>query len=350
MNIESMYDPMTMLHMVAEDREASHAFKAQSFQEARLWQIQTRSVLRQMLSIDRFKQVAVKSELLESVECEGYTRRKYRLATGEGIASPVYVLIPKNTTAPLPTVVALHGHGYGVKDIVGLWEDGRPRLETDGYQQDFGCMLARAGFLVVAPEISCFGERHSNVYHPDESRPEFACHRVGLYSLMLGIPVLGLRVWDAMRILDFVESLDIADHHRIATMGISGGGMVAFFLTALDCRVKASVISGYFCNWRHSILAMKHCLCNYVPGIMSIGELSDFAGLIAPRYCMIEHGVRDNSFPIDAVRYSTDRAKRAWKVLGKESDLELCEFEGRHRIDGARALEFLKASMASIGK
>ena len=44
---------------------------------------------------------------------------------------------------------------------------------------------------------------------------------------------------------------------RIGKMGISGGGMHTFFSTALDTRIKACVISGYYSTFRDSILAIQ---------------------------------------------------------------------------------------------
>ena len=54
--------------------------------------------------------------------------------------------------------------------------------------------------------------------------------------------------------------------------------IVDMLYVALDPRIKACVISGYFCDWRHSVLAMNHCTCNFIPGLMELGELSDLAG------------------------------------------------------------------------
>lgn len=59
-------------------------------------------------------------------------------------------------------MLAFHGHGYGVKDIVGLWEDGSERFTPDGYHKDFALELCRRGFAVAAPEIACFGEKQTD--------------------------------------------------------------------------------------------------------------------------------------------------------------------------------------------
>ena len=218
---------------------------------------------------------------------------------------PLYVLVPKGLTGPAPCVLALHGHGYGVRDIVGLWEDGSERWEADGYHKDFGCALAERGFVVVAPEISCFGERradYSSLAAELTGPVPTTCHNAATYAFMLGGSVMGLRVWHGMRAVDYLATRPEADVARLGAMGISGGGAHTYFSAACDDRIRACVISGYFCDWRQSILTFHHCTCNFVPGLLAHGELSDFAGLIAPRPCLIEAGLRDTIFPIDGVR------------------------------------------------
>ncbi len=138
-----------------------------------------------------------------------------------------------------------------------------------------------------------------------------------------------------------MQTRDDVDAANVGAMGISGGGMHAFFSAAMDSRIKAAVISGYFCDWRHSILAMFHCTCNFVPGLLNLGELSDLAGLIAPRPLLVEHGTRDDIFPIEHVKRTVGKAKRAWELLGDEDALKTDYFEGRHRINGPAAYEFL---------
>ena len=144
-----------------------------------------------------------------------------------------------------------------------------------------------------------------------------------------------------MRAVDYLATRPEADIARLGAMGISGGGAHTYFSTACDPRIRACVISGYFCDWRHSILTFHHCTCNYVPGLLAHGELSDFAGLIAPRPCLIEAGRRDTDFPIDAVRAAVERSRAAWRAFGAGDALALDEFDGRHQISGRLAYDFL---------
>ena len=162
---------------------------------------------------------------------------------------------------------------------------------------------------------------------------------------MLGKSAAGMRVLDALRVVDYLRTRDEVRADRIGAMGISGGGMHAFFSAAIDPRIKAAVVSGYFCDWRHSILSIFHCTCNFVPGLLNLGELSDLAGLIAPRPCLVEAGVRDEIFPIEHVKRTVAKARRAWKVLGAPDNLQTDYFEGRHRINGPAAYDFLAENL-----
>jgi len=287
--------------------------------------------------------------LLEEIDKKDYVRQKLALRTGPECVMPVYVLLPKDAPRPLPVVLAFHGHGYGVKDIVGLWEDGRERNTPDGYHKDFAVALCRAGFAVAAPEISCFGERQTDFSYLNTDIGQEApttCTHAAMLAFHLGISVVALRAHDAMRLVDYLETRKDLDTARLGAMGISGGGMHTFFSTCLDERIRACVVSGYFSTFRDSILAMHHCACNFVPGLAEFGEMSDLAGLIAPRPMLIEAGDYDPIFPIRAVRAGVARARSVYEVFGVRERVLTDYFEGRHRIGGRKAYDFLARELA----
>ncbi|MFW5689433.1 MAG: alpha/beta hydrolase family protein, partial [Spirochaetota bacterium] len=257
---------------------------------------------------------------------------------------PVYVLRPDDVKPPYPTMLALHGHGYGVKDIVGLWEDGGEREEPDGYHRDFAVELCRRGFAVVAPEISCFGERRTDFGYLNTTLGQpvpTTCEHTAALAVHLGGSVAGLRVRDGVRLVDYLERNDEFDTGRLGAMGISGGGMHALFSSCLDERIRAVVVSGYYSSFEASILAMHHCPCNYVPGLARFGEMSDLVGLVAPRPFFVESGTHDPIFPIEAVRAAVTRAREIYGVFGAEDAVGHDVFEGRHRINGEAAYAFL---------
>ncbi|MEO6434195.1 MAG: alpha/beta hydrolase family protein [Tepidisphaeraceae bacterium] len=335
------FDPLLMLDGAAASRRLL-AFTAKTSREARAWQKSARTALARCLGFLDTPKVAPRPREIEKIDRGAYVRHKIVLRTSARSELPLYLLVPKHGRGKRPVVLALHGHGYGVKDIVGLWEDGLERLAPDGYHRDFGCQLAERGFVVAAPEISCFGERQiGDVARFRASGLSASCHNVATYAMMLGGSAAGIRVMEAMRVVDYLQRLAFVDRDRIGVMGISGGGMHALFSAAIDQRIKAAVISGYFCDWRHSILSIFHCTCNFVPGLLRLGELSDLAGLIAPRPLLVEHGTRDEIFPIEHVKRTVRKARRAWGLLGAAGAVETDYFEGRHCINGPAAYDFL---------
>jgi dienelactone hydrolase len=334
-------DPIHQLDLLARDIPKEFVFTAKKPVGAKRWQARARVALAKTLGFLNQKRVPLSPKLVERVDRDSHTRQKVTLRTSRSSLMPAYVLIPKGCAAPMPCVLALHGHGYGVRDIVGIRQDGTNRDEPEGYHNDFAVELVKRGVVVIAPEISCFGERVSSYAHLEPRRRPTTCHNANTYAMMLGGSVAGLRVWDGMRAVDYLQTLPFADTKRMGVMGISGGGMHAFFSACLDLRIKAAVISGYFCDWRHSILAINHCTCNFVPGLLKLGELSDLAALIAPRPLLVENGTNDDIFPIDAVKATVRQASRAWKVFGAAKEFQTDYFDGGHRIRGEKAYDFL---------
>lgn len=345
--MRSEFEPAHTLRRRAESYAPDLAFRAHSVEEALDHQARVRPLLRRALGFDQEPEASFEAETVAVVQRQGYRREKVRLRVGEHARTFVYLLIPDGE-GPWPTAVAFHGHGYGVADIVGLWEDGTERSTPEGYHADFATELCRFGFAVAAPEIACFGERQSSFDALDQGLGQYApstCHHAATMALHYGGTVLGMRVHEATRLLDYLSSRVEFDTGRLGVMGISGGGMLASFFAALEPRVRAAVVSGYFSFWRDSILAMHHCPCNYVPGLARFGEITDLAALIAPRPLFVEAGTRDGIFPIGSVREAVRRSRAIWEMFGVPGTPELEVFEGRHRIANGASYNWLRRAL-----
>jgi len=338
--------PAYQLWQLYSPESAPYRFQAQNIEDAQAWQIRTRAALNEVIGFQHLPGVDFEPKIIETVDKGEYVREKVLIRTTEYSTMPVYLLIPKAGTRPLPVALAFHGHGYGVKDIVGLWEDGNERETPDGIQQHFAVELCRKGLAVAAPEISCFGERQTDFSYLrtdiGQGVPS-TCDHTARLAFHLGGSVVGLRVFEGKRLVDYLETRPEFDTTRLGVMGLSGGGMHVFFSTALDERIKACVISGYYSTFKDSILAMHHCACNFVPGLHQFGEMHDVVGLIAPRPMLVEAGTYDPIFPIEAVKRSVEIARHnVYRVFGCPERVETDYFEGRHRINGAGAYDFLR--------
>jgi dienelactone hydrolase len=323
---------------------APYRFQAQTVEQARKWQTEARRALNETLGFQAAAPVPLSPETVERADRGDYVREKVLLRTTPHTLMPVYVLLPKAAPRPLPVVIAFHGHGYGVKDIVGLWEDGAERSVPDGYHKDFAVALCRRGFAVAAPEISCFGERQNDYAYLNTtigSPVPSTCHHTATLAMHLGGSVLGLRVYDGKRLVDYLETREDTAIGRLGAMGISGGGMHTFFSTCVDERIRACVVSGYYGTFQDSILAMDHCTCNFVPGLGRFGEMYDLVGLIAPRPLLVESATRDPIFPTEATQRSIEAAKKVYDLFGAGDQVEADYFEGRHEISGRKAYDFL---------
>jgi dienelactone hydrolase len=341
--------PAFTLWKLYEPETAPYRFQADSLSAAQTWQAEIRHHLDELVGFQTLPPGSIAPQLIESIDRGDHIRQKILLHTTEHTLMPVYLLLPKGSQPPLPVVLAFHGHGYGVKDIIGLWEDGQERLTPDGYHKDFAIELCKRGFAVAAPEISCFGERRTDFSYLNTTIgspiPE-TCDHTARLAFHLGGSVVGLRVLDAKRLVDYLETRPDLDISRLGAMGISGGGMHTFFSTCLDLRIKACVISGYYSTFRDSILAMHHCACNFIPGLSKFGEMYDLVGLIAPRALLVESGTYDPIFPIDAVKESIQKSRRVFSIFNAEDQLETDYFEGRHQISGRLAYNFLTAKLS----
>jgi len=343
--VRNNLSPIDQLFAIAAKCPATHAFSARTQRAAIVWQRRTREALRSSLGFAALR-ASGRCWRVSQADRGDHVLSEYRVPVAGGTQLPVFVLEPPGRGVDLPCVLALHGHGYGVNDIIGRDATGRDRsLPPDSYHRDFALSLVRQGFLVAAPEINCFGRRvGSFAALPEQLRPS-TCYLASAIALMLGGTMLGLRVHEAGRAIDLLQALPRASR-RLGVMGISGGGMLALFTAALDARIRAAVISGYFCSWKFDIQAMHHCLCNYVPGMSQFGDVGDIGSLLAPRPVLIEHGTHDEIMPLAGVRSAVRSARRAWATLGQPRALRTDIFEGGHMIHGVKAFPFLARALA----
>jgi dienelactone hydrolase len=303
------------------------------------WRVAFRAQLHERLGGD-IEQAPITYTAAPPANHQGYQRRYLEYQTAPGVTVPAWLLIPEGLTQPAAAVIAVHGHGSGMDELVGINDDGTERAEPQGYHQDFALALCRRGLVVLAPELPGFGRRREPI---DQAAgpASSSCHAAAWWGIMLGKPLLGRRVSDVLRSIELLQALPEVDGQRIGMMGGSGGGAVALFAAALEPRLRAVVISNYFCTFRDSILAMQHCACNYVPGLLQDAESYDIAALIAPRPLLIEAGTEDPIFPLPGVREAYNYLRQAYAAQGVADRLAQDVFEGGHQIGGAKAYDFL---------
>lgn len=280
--------------------------------------------------------------VLERVQCDGYIRERVELSAVPGLTFAAYVLIPDHADGPLPGVLALHGHGYGSREIVGLQRDGSPDEGVPNIHQHFAVQLVKRGMIVIAPDVIGFGERRLLADLAENPDAPSSCYRLSTQLMMLGKTLTGLRVTEALKAFNYLAARPEADAKRIGVMGFSGGALIGYVAAVMDARISAAVLTGFTNTIKDSIFAVHHCIDNYTPGLLVHAELPELIGLIAPRPLFLESGDKDPIFPADGFRKAAADIQAIYEAEGAGAKLETDLFPGVHEISGRKAYDWLK--------
>lgn len=248
--------------------------------------------------------------IIEEKDMGSYVRRHLRFRW-QGFPNEAYLLVPHKIEDKMPTILALPGHHTSKEEVVGN--------KSSPFGVDYGKKLAIAGFCVFVPDIP----------FSDDMRVE---DHIALNLIMTGSSLTGMRVSYLRDLIDYLTSLPFIDPERLGCVGWSMGGALTMYLAAVDKRVKAVAISGYFGTYRDTIMRVRSSTDNYVPRILNFGEMADVACLIAPRPLWLELGDRDPEFPQEAFIKGIKDLKNCYE--GYDERLTWLLIPGGHRFQG----------------
>lgn len=237
----------------------------------------------------------------ETVELDRCTRRKITIASEKGDRLPAYVFVPKGIEGKAPAMVCLHQTteiGKGEPAGIGGLENLHYALE-----------LAERGYVTIAPDYPGFGDY------------ERTCYDLGYVSCsMKGI-------FNHMRAVDLLQSMDEVDGERIGAIGHSLGGHNSLFLAAFDERVKVAVTScgfnsftkyrgGDISGWSHDGYMPKIASEYGCDGTKMPFDFGEVLAAIAPRAIFANAPLHDSCFEIEGVHQSVDEAMPVFEQLG----------------------------------
>jgi hypothetical protein len=338
-NVED-FDPVRYTLGLHDAAPMELAFKSGTRRQTELWQKKLSAKVTELLGGFPKQRTPLNPKTLEVRDFPGYRREKFVFESRPGMPVLAYLLLPKGAKTPVATAMCIPGHGRGVDDIVGIDEQGNDRATKVFYEYDFAVQAVEQGLAAVAIEPIGFGCRR-DARNKAKGLEQKACEPVAGAALLLGQTILGWRVWDIMRTIDWIETRPELDAKRVGVIGISGGGTCSLFSAALEPRIKAAMVSGYLNTFRACIMSIAHCIDNYVPGILNYAEMYDVAGLIAPRPLFSEAGELDTIFPIAASVESFKRVKAVYEVFGAGAEAQQETFPGPHSFWGKKGMPFM---------
>jgi len=235
--------------------------------------------------------------------------------------------VPKGIEGKMPVMICLQGHSTGMHISLGTPIFERDFASIAGGDRDFVVRGVKEGFISVAVEQRNFGECGG---HPEKGVP--MCHVSSMSAIINGRTTIGERIHDVSCVIDaLIENFDFVDADNINLMGNSGGGTATYYAACLEERIKLAMPSCAVCTYKHSIAAMEHCVCNFIPNIANYFDMGDLAGMIAPRKLVVVNGRQDDIFPDEGVRESFEIIKKMYEAAGVPDNCALVTGEGGHR-------------------
>ena len=268
-------------------------------------------------------------KVLSSSQEDGYVRHLVHLVTDDD-AIPSLLAVPPGT-GPFPGVVVFHQHAgerhVGKSEIFGL--------VGDRYQA-FGPALARAGFVVLAPDSIAFEDRRPAGPGTDPRDDDWEQHYNALgYRLVAGDTLMRKVLEDAMAAVSALVARPDVKTDAVAALGHSYGGNTTLFLTAVDERVRVGCASGAVASYRRKMTDGTGIeLAEVIPGFTTRFDIEHVLAAIAARHFLAVSGTEDK-YAADAQEV-VDLALPAFGAPGDDRTLAHVRVAGGHALEGQR--------------
>jgi hypothetical protein len=285
-----------------------------SAQKAAAWQKELRRRFFSLLKLDDLlrTEIALAPQLLSSAGRPGYVFQEVELNSTPGRRIKAVLAIPSSGAPPYPAVVCIHGHG-GSRFVV---------YDQTNVYRGFAAALAASGYVTMAVDVG-----QHEIYET-------------------GRTLMGERLWDVRRCVDFLESRPEVNKAAIGCAGLSLGGEMAMWLAAMDGRVAACVSSGFLTVMDQ--MEHDHCMCWKFDGLRELADFADIYSLIAPRPLQCQNGLAEAPFMfvVPLARRALKEISLIYADMGRPGNISLDVHRGEHEVDLPGLLEFFRASLA----
>lgn len=242
-------------------------------------------------------------------DLDGWPLERLVFTAEGGEEIPALLLRPPDGHAPVPGLVYAHAHGNRYETGCVELVEGRPAL-----QRPYAPDLRRLGVAALAIEMPAFGARRD----PGEGARAKAL-------LWQGRTLFGQMLAEQRAGVGFLAAHPAIDAGRIGALGFSMGSTLAFWLAALDARIRATAALCSFADLAHLVASGAHDghgIYMNVPGLLGLARTGEIAGLAAPRALHVSVGLKDWSTPQDAFAEARADLEAAYLAAGATGRLE----------------------------
>ncbi len=270
--------------------------------------------------------------VITSERLDGYRRDRILLSSEPHMAVPAWLLVPDEPNGA--GIVAVHGHGYVYGETVGITGDESSRQALERYNYAYAARYAERGYTVINPDMRNFGARRDA-----ESFRRDPCDAAALRLQQFGINLVAGQMRDLRAALDLLLDRPTVTG-RVGATGLSYGGRLTMYLSALDRRVACAGVSGALNVFRERLTIDSSCAAQFVPGLLAYGDTPELFGLIAPRPLLLELGTVDGTSPEMFAMDAYAQVERTYRAAGARDHLDIDVFETGHAYHGAKAFDW----------
>lgn len=274
---------------------------------------------------------------------DGLVAEEVSYDVGFGPRTHAYVLKPADAKAPLPGVVAMHGHDgfkyFGKEKIADT--DVEPVAAVQAVRAElyegraFANELARRGYVVLVPDVFGWGSRRFELPEGDDVAAYNAAagpheHVVEKYCTMLGTTMAAVVAREDLMALTYLRSR--ADTtQQSASIGLSGGGCRSVLLRAISSDLTAAAVVGMMGTY-NSLLDRNVVTHTWMlmPRMLPLGiDWPDVAACQVPAPLLVQYDRQDRLFPLGGAQAAHERISARYAGGAYTGQF----FDGPHKFD-----------------
>ncbi len=260
--------------------------------------------------------------LLEREKHDGYALERLVLDLNGTEPVPAILLIPDKRKERAPGLLYIHWHG-------GMYDLGKEQLLRGvSAQPAYAPVCAEKGLVTLAIDSWCFGERKHALVGRTGEEDAFKL------QLWRGQVLWGMMMFDEYRALDYLAGRPEVDPSRLGVLGMSMGATKAWWLAALDTRVRLCLDVCCLTDFEELIRTGNlkgHGIYYYVPSLLKHFQTSGINELIVPRPRLSVNGRNDNLTPPAGVERVRDHLLPLYRKYGKEEDCTINLYDCAHQ-------------------
>ena len=249
-------------------------------------------------------------QIFGKIERSDYTVEKVYFESYPGFFCTGNLYRPRGKDGPFPAIVSPHGH----------WDRGRLENIERGSIPGRCINFAKQGYVIFSYDMVGYNDSGQQVDH--RSFPN------GDREAIWGISLLGLQLQNAIRSIDFLQSLPDVDPDRIACTGASGGGTQTFMLMAIDDRIKVSAPVNMI-----SAHMQGGCLCENAPNLRIDFSNIEIGAMMAPRPLLLVSATGDWTKDTPDVEYPAIHS--IYQHFGAADKIHQVQIDAEHNYNKA---------------